>query len=319
MSSFDRVVVTGASSMLGVCLIEALIQSGISAIFAIVRPRCTKVDRIPRNTAIHIVECDICNYSTLPSKINVCCSHFYHLAWQSNGTSKDRNSDIRSQSLNIVYSIDALKAAKALGCSTFVGVGSQAEYGLLEVSRIKPDNPCNPIQPYGIAKYAAGKLLLAESENLNMSCAWVRAFSIYGPRDRRSSLISTLIIKLISGETPELTPGEQIWDYLYEKDAGEALALIGKYVIGTKVYCLGSGHTQTIAEYAREVNRQANPDLHIKVGALPYPKNVVMNICADITSLTNDTGWKPTTNFQQGIADTIAFWKEGIYRARHNQ
>ena len=39
----------------------------------------------------------------------------------------------------------------------------------------------------------------------------------------------------------------------------------------------------------------------IGIGDLPYPNNAIMNLCADITRLREDTGWKPVVNFEEGI------------------
>ena len=306
MSSGNTAIVTGASSMLGVNLIEELLKQNTTTIYAIVRPSSRKALHIPRSDFVRIIECEINNYQVLPSIIDADDGTFFHLAWQSNGSAKERNTNIRAQAENIAFSIDALHAASSMGCTSFVGIGSQAEYGLQNLSKISPDTPCNPIQPYGIAKFAAGKLILEESKALGIDCAWVRVFSVYGPHDRDTSLISTLIDTLRTGKTPEMTAGQQKWDYLYERDAGEAIALIGKYINGRKIYCLGYGESQSIADYAKIVNQLVNPDVAIKLGAIPYPTNAVMNICADISSLTNDTGWKPKTDFTTGIEQTIA-------------
>ena len=48
-------------------------------------------------------------------------------------------------------------------------------------------------------------------------------------------------------------------------------------------------------------------NIQLGFGDIPYPENAVMNICADIESLTSDTGWKPQVSFEEGIEITIDF------------
>ena len=48
----------------------------------------------------------------------------------------------------------------------------------------------------------------------------------------------------------------------------------------------------------------------VKFGAIPYSPNQVMHLCADISSLTKDTGFVPQTDFETGILETIAWMRE---------
>ena len=61
------------------------------------------------------------------------------------------------QNNNVKYALQAVKAAKELGCTRFVGAGSQAEYGRVE-GTLTPDTPAFPENGYGIAKLCAGQM-----------------------------------------------------------------------------------------------------------------------------------------------------------------
>ncbi|MBD8950602.1 MAG: hypothetical protein EGR94_12265 [Blautia obeum] len=45
------------------------------------------------------------------------------------------------------------------------------------------------------------------------------------------------------------------------------------------------------------------------IGARPYPPGAVRNLCADIDSLTKDTGFVPEYTFEEGIKETLC-WLE---------
>ncbi len=302
------VVVTGATSMIGVALIESLVAHKVPKIYAVVREGCQKLDRLPKSQNIEVVFCSADNYASLSEKIHEKCDVFYHIAWSLTGA--NRNRDLKEQSKNIIYTLDAVNTAKLLGCEKFVGAGSQAEYGRLDIERISPDSPVNPVQAYGVAKYAAGKMALSECEVLGLSCLWVRIFSVYGIYDKPSSMIACSLIKLIKGERAEFTPAEQRWDYLFSSDAGEAFYLIGEKSEGRKVYCLGSGSARPLKEYIEIMAEVTHSQELIDIGAVEYPKGVLMHLCADITTLREDTGFEPKVSFIEGVTATAKWLKK---------
>lgn len=297
----ENIVITGATSMIGISIIESCLKRDIKKIFAVVRPNTKNLYRLPKDERINVVECDASAYHTLPSLINEKCDVFFHIGWSVTG--KERNKDVKGQSCNITYTIDAVHAAKELGCLKFLGAGSQAEYGKLDIDMISPSTFPHHIscQPYGIAKYTAGILARKECDNLGLSCFWVRIFSVYGKYDLPTTMISNAIREMKAGKKMSFTEGKQRWDYLFSSDAGEAFYLIAEKSISSKTYCLGSGKARPLKEYITTIRDIVNPEAEIGLGEIPYTENTVMNICADISELTKDTGWKPKIPFEDGI------------------
>ena len=303
-----KIVVTGATSMIGASLIRACLAHGVETVFAVVRPGCTKLDRLPEDSRIVPIFCAVDRYDALPALIAGPCDVFYHFAWSLTGAG--RNEDLTEQSKNVLYTLSAVRTAAELGCAKFVGAGSQAEYGRLDIERISPDSPVDPVQPYGIAKYAAGKMAMEQAARLDISCLWVRVFSVYGIHDKPTSMISSSLSQMLRGEPASFTPAEQLWDYLYSDDAGEAFYLIGERACGRKVYCLGSGEAHPLKHYIELMRRAAGPDAEALIGALPYSEGVLMHLCADISTLQADTGFFPITDFEEGILRTAAWLRE---------
>ena len=306
-----KVVITGATSMLGVATAEECLKNGAEKIYAVVRETSPNLYKIPNDKRIVKVGCQLCDYRKLDGIISDTCDVFYHMAWD--GTGIKRDASIIVQSDNIRYTLDALKAAKRLGCTKFIATGSQAEYGLSNLEKQSPESRVNPCTAYGVSKYAAGVLSMMEALNLDISCIWVRVFSVYGKYDKVSSMIASSIVKMLRGERVSFTAAEQMWDYLYSEDAGRALYLIGEKVTGNHVYCLGSGVKRQLKEYIEIMRDKIDRTLLLGIGDIPYPSNAVMNICADIDTLTGDTGWEPRFKFEDGIERTIDFIR-GVLR-----
>ena len=296
-----NIILTGATSMIGVALIHECIKSNV-CVTALVRKNSRNLDRLPDNDLINIIECDLRQLNTL--KIDEKFDVFYHFGWEY--TYHEKRDDIDAQRLNIKYSLDAVELAKRLGCKKFIGAGSQAEYGP-KSEKISPNTECNPVIAYGKIKNEVSKITLKKCQEYCITHIWVRIFSVYGIYENKNTMISQSIKKMLKGEIPSYTPSEQEWDYLFSEDAGRAFYLIGLKSESNTIYCLGSGQTKKLKEYITIIKNNINPNLTVNIGDIPYSENQVMYLCADISDLTNDTGFKPNISFEEGIKRTINY------------
>ena len=290
-------IITGATGAIGIALIHELIKRDVE-VLVIARQGSKRNSHIPTHELVKVAYCPLDQYGTLLNEDGVQYDTFYHLAWD--GTvGADRN-NLKKQCDNVKYSIDAVQLAARYGCKTFVGIGSQAEYGRFE-GKLTPDTRVAPETGYGIAKLCAGQMTREQAAFLNLRHIWVRVLSIYGPNDGAQSLVMSTIDKMRCGQTVQCTEGRQVWDYLYSEDAAEALYLLGASELNRKVYVLGGGVGRPLRQYIEEIRELVDPDANIEWGAIPYAPNQVMHLEADISSLTNDTGWSPKTEFLDGI------------------
>ncbi len=301
-----RIAITGPTGAIGIALIEYAAAQGVE-VYALCRKNSKRIDRIPKLPQVHILECDLAEMKDFDVSALPQMDVFYHFGW--GATIGDGRNDCELQLQNVAYTLDAVKLAKRLGCEAFVGAGSQAEYGRFEGS-LNKDVPTFPENGYGIAKLAAGQLSRIECGKRNIRHIWTRILSVYGPGDSEKTMISTMITKLLSGEKPSLTKGEQKWDYLYSRDAARALYLLGEKGVDGKVYCIGSGQAKPLVEYIKIIRDKVNPDAELGLGEVSYGANQVMYLCADITDLRKDTGFLPETSFEEGIDATIR-WMRG--------
>ena len=149
-----KIVVTGATSMIGSALIEECVKHDIE-VYAVLRSASGKQDRLPDSSLVHLIDSSLETLEELPELIPQGCDTFYHIAWGNTGENRNRSTELQSR--NIGYTLAAVRAANALGCKRFIGAGSQAEYGPMDVERISPDSPTNPSTPYGASKLASGQ------------------------------------------------------------------------------------------------------------------------------------------------------------------
>lgn len=302
-----RIVITGATGAVGTALISEEIRQNVEML-VICRKASKRRQQIPDHPLVKVLELNMEEYETYqPPEGEMPYDVFYHFAW--GGTTGDGRNDCEIQEKNIRYALDAAALAKRFGCSAFVGAGSQAEYGRVE-GNLNSQTPAFPENGYGMAKLCAGQMTRLYCRQVGMRHVWTRILSIYGPGDGAGSMVMSAIHRLLAGETPAFTKGEQQWDYLYSGDAAKALLLLGEKGHDGGVYCLGSGKARPLADYIGMIRDAIDPRLSVALGAVPYAPGQVMYLCADIAKLKEDTGFAPEVSFEEGIKKTIMWVKE---------
>lgn len=301
-----KAVITGATGAVGTALVNKLIQENVE-VLVLVR-RNGRVDKIPQHPLVKIGYCALDEMADYQPEEND-YDAFFHLAW-AGPYGKDRN-DMFLQSDNIRHELDAVRLADRFGCKVFVGAGSQAENGRLpNGTKVAPDSPTNPDNGYGIAKLASGKMSRILCGQLGIRHNWCRILSAYGPGDGVHTMVMSTVIKFLNGEDCDFTPGEQQWDFCYNGDIANAFYLVAEKGKPDAIYTIGSGRTRMLKDYITTIRDIACPSAKCNFGAVDYFPNQVMYLCADITDLQRDTGFEPSVDFEQGIRNTVEWYKE---------
>lgn len=304
-----RAVITGASGMIGVALAQQCTAAG-EEVLAICHKGSTKNQVLRELPGVEVLEADLDEYAGLAGKQwEKRYDTFYHLAWA--GTAGQARNDMALQADNIRCTLDAVELADRMGCQTFVGVGSQAEYGRCQVP-LRAETPAFPETGYGMAKLCAGQMSRCNCEQKGMRHIWARVLSVYGPYGGQD-MITTALRKLLRGEHVSFTAGEQIWDYLYSADAARALRLMAERGVSGKTYVLGGGQARPLRKYLETMYRvvcdRIGQEGHmvgtIGIGELPYVESQVMYLEGDIVELGRDTGFIPEVSFEKGISKIL--------------
>jgi nucleoside-diphosphate-sugar epimerase len=291
-----KIVISGASSPIGASLADYAVQEGME-VLAIVRASSKNIANLPNSHQIKILYADLSQYSKIEQTRDV-YDVFFHLAWDKTFIAERDDVDIQIE--NVKYTLDAVRAAQRLGCKVFIGVGSQAEYGISK-EPLSSTTFINPQSGYGISKYAAGKMSALLCRQLGIRHNWVRILSVFGKLEPSYSLIGSLFGELEKGISPKLTKCEQTWDYLYHEDAARAFIAIAQKGIDGKNYPLGSGAPRKLLEYVIAIRNIIAPDIELNFGAIDYYPHQPMFLCADISELKADTGWEPNFSFEEAI------------------
>ncbi len=312
-----NIVISGPTGAIGMALIEKCIEEK-TYVLAICHRGSGRIKYIPDSPYVEVIEADLSEYRKLFAEDMPAKTYevFYHFAWS--GTVGDARNDMHLQTDNIAYTLDAVELAGRLGCHTFIGAGSQAEYGRKE-GKLAPDTPADPENGYGMAKLCAGQMSRVACHQKKMKHIWTRILSVYGPYDGAGSMVMSAVRKIWNGESTAFTPGQQMWDYLYSKDAAAIFYALGTKGADGEVYCVGSGQARELRSYIRDIYRvvreyqgekiaEDDPELERKlgIGLIPYNDKQVMYLCADTTLLEQHIGSIEHTDFCVGIRSILA-------------
>lgn len=232
-----------------------------------------------------------------------------HAAWH--GVTNQHRNDPAQIGLNVAPTVRLAQLAAEVGCKRFIGLGSQAEYGPLN-RIISEEDSTEPTTLYGASKLAACHLTRVLCEQLGVRWAWLRVFSTYGPMEDASWLIPYLIRALLKGERPALTGCDQRWDFLFGPDAADAIWSVIANKEANGLFNLGSGHGDVLRHTVETLRDLIDSKLPLGIGDVPYRRDQVMHLQADIKRLTAATGWRPKTEIAEGLARTIAWHREAV-------
>ncbi len=302
-----RVFLTGATGFVGSWVLRRLLEQDVPTA-ALVRPgrRAARIDDL-RGRFVE-VEGDLDDPEAFVNRLrDFVPDTLLHLGWEGVGN-RYRNAPLQLER-NVPRTLSLVKLAASIGVETFVGLGSQAEYGPCEEAISERQTP-SPTTLYGVAKLATCQATGILCRDLGLRHAWLRLFSVYGPRDDPGWLIPFLILQMLDGESPPLTEGVQSWDYLYVADVASAICAVGAESGAEGVFNLGSAEPRTVRSIAEAIRDRIDPSRSLRFGEIPYRIDQVMHLEADNTRLREATGWRPAVSFDSGIDQTIEWFRD---------
>ncbi len=234
-------VVTGAAGFAGIHLTEHLLKKGYT-VLAVLRP-CSKHNERIADLKVRfekeqlqslLIDRDQEKLSDKLSGFGESFEFFFDLAW---GGGRE---DLKAQLANVLRTQDAVAAAEKLHCRRFIGIGSQAEYGL-HTERITEESLTEPFSAYGAAKLAACHLSRIAATQEGLEWVWGRIFSLTGKYEPAGRMLPDLYGKFLSGGEAKLSSCEQYWDYPDAGDCAEALIALAERGRSGEIYNIASG------------------------------------------------------------------------------
>lgn len=293
-----RILIAGATSMIGLALEKKLLEDG-HQIVAVTRRMTQALHQIKNAQNVSVVLCSMDEYYHISDWLTGEIDAAVLLSW--NGTRGANRNDKELQQHNVEYNMALVEQLIKLGCKRFVTAGSQAEYGPHH-DQIRETSSCTPNTEYGKAKLRFYEETSRLCNECGAVCIEPRFFSLYGPGDYKDTMVISTLNKLLRNEECPLTLGTQMWDYLYIDDACDALAAVCvNESVPSGVYNFGSGDVRPLREYILEMNRLCGGNGKLRFGAVPYPPTGMVSLWPDVSKLKNTLHWEPKISFHDGV------------------
>ncbi|NWQ39159.1 SDR family NAD(P)-dependent oxidoreductase [Bacillus sp. EB106-08-02-XG196] len=217
---------------------------------------------------------------------------------------------------NIKGTLNVLQAARELETSRLLITSTSEVYGTAQYVPIDEKHPYQGQSPYSATKIGSDRLAESFYRSFNMPITIVRPFNTYGPRQSARAVIPTIITQLLSGEEEIklglLTPTR---DFNFVKDTANGFIEIAKSknTIGEEIN-IATQHEISIGQLAEELIRQINPKVKIVCDEQRLrPENSEVNrLLGSNEKIKSLTNWKPKYTFEQGLAETIKFFKNNL-------
>jgi nucleoside-diphosphate-sugar epimerase len=292
-----RVVVTGAGGFVGAAVTRRLAGLGHEAI-AVVRSRPERLDGVDAEVLELDLESDGAAERLAALGADVC---IHAAAAGAVTASSDAELLLRANAV-VPW---RLATAFAGSGTRLVSLGSSSEYGPCD-GPMSERQAARPDDPYGASKLAGAALVHASGAE----AVHLRLFSVYGPGEHPARLVPSLIEAALTGRALELSPGEQVRDFVHVEDVVDAiLAAAFAPRLPEPVLNVGTGVQTSVREVAAAVARAAGVDGGcFRFGAKPYRDEARERFSwrADTTLVEQTLGWRAARTLEQGIAETVA-------------
>lgn len=171
-------------------------------------------------------------------------------------------------------------------------------------------NPIGPRSVYDEAKRYAEALTMAYHRYHGVQTRIVRIFNTYGPRMRANDgrVIPAFCSQALRGEPLTVFgEGNQTRSFCYVSDLVDGLVRLMESDL-TEPCNIGNPHEMTMLQLAEYINRFTGNAAGIV--HRPLPKDDPTQRKPNITRAQTVLGWEPKVPFDDGVARTVAYFKE---------
>lgn len=268
---------------------------------------------------VHIIVSDIDSQmpaTVLQHKLDLmdvkCINHFFkehkftnliHLAWYTGAKCHSSNINLDW----VISTLNLLSQFKINGGKVFLGAGSVSEYDFSYGYLIEDKTPLNSPSLYGQSKAAIYKMGQNYSKQNDIDFKWARVFNLYGPYEKTSRLMPSVINSMLKNEDVKVSDCLKIQDYLHVFDTASGIIdLFESNINGAVNIC--SGTPIKLRNIVEKIAEMTSFKGNILWGAIPTSFDDPL-IVGSNKKLVELVGWEQKISLDEGLKLTIDWWK----------
>ncbi len=224
---------------------------------------------------------------------------------------------------NVLGTVTLLNAAKKFWGENpegklFYHVSTDEVYGSLEHDNefFKETTPYDPRSPYSASKASSDHFVRAYNNTFKLPVVISNCSNNYGPNQFPEKLIPLSINNILNMKNiPIYGKGENVRDWLYVEDHAKAIDVIfHKGTIG-ETYNIGGDTPMKNIDLIKVLCNVMDKELNREPGTSEKLITFVKDrpghdhrYAIDATKLKTELGWKPETNFEEGLRKTVKWY-----------
>jgi UDP-glucuronate decarboxylase len=315
-AGMKRILVTGGAGFLGSHLCERLLDRGdhVLCVDNFSTGQRSNIAHLISNPYFEVMRHDI----TFPLYVEV--DEIYNLACPASPVHYQFD-PVQTTKTSVIGAINMLGLAKRTKAKIFQASTSEV-YGDPEIhpqveSYWGRVNPLGPRACYDEGKRCAETLFFDYHRQHRLKIKVARIFNTYGPRMHPNDgrVVSNFIVQALRGEAVTLYgEGHQTRSFCYVDDLVEGLIrLMDSPDTVTGPINIGNPNEFSMRELAQKVLSLIGSDSPLV--HQPLPTDDPRQRQPDITQARNLLNWEPTTQLEEGLAKTIAYFRRTLFPA----
>ena len=264
---------------------------------------------VEANRRYHFARTDICDADAVAEQFDLFAPDaVVHFAAESH---VDRSilSPAAAVETNVRGTFVLLEAARAAKLERFVHVSTDEVYGSLEPP-VEADEafPLRPSSPYSASKSASDLLALSYVATFKLDVVVTRAANNYGPYQFPEKLVPLMICNALEGRPlPIYGDGQQVRNWLHVDEHCEAILAVLRAGRTGEIYNIAGAATLANLDLIEQILVGVGADRSLMRFVDDRPGHD-RRYALSGEKLQRETGWAAARPFNDGLADTIAWY-----------
>ena len=308
-----RLLVTGGAGFIGSNYVRMLVNGELKGITKIIVLDKLTYSGNKQNlidldsSSFEFIQGDICD-SDLVSNLSKQVDAIVNFAAESH---VDRSIDSSREFIqtNVLGAHTLLESARKSNVGIFLQVSTDEVYGSIAEGSWDEDFPLQPNSPYAASKASADLISQAYHRTYGMDVRITRCSNNYGPYQYPEKVIPLFITNLIQDKkVPLYGQGLNVRDWLHVTDHCRGIHLVITKGKPGDIFNIGGGRELSNLELTRVILREMGAREE-RIEEVTDRLGHDFRYSLNIEKITRQLGYKPEISFEEGISQTIEWYK----------